>query len=119
VLCYPNRERDRLFEALRRAGILCQKHDERTAIRLADPSVKVLSVRSAKGLEFPVVYLLSSARHFRPPPTDPEDRAAWLAETRRVFYMAMTRAMHELVLVYAEPTPAPFLAHLAGGSGPG
>lgn len=103
VLCYPNSVRDRVFETLTRAGIRCQKHDAESGIRLADASVKVLPVKSAKGLEFPVVYLWASGRDYLPPSGMGEaERLAWREDLRKLFYMAMTRALSRLVLVHAE-----------------
>ena len=50
VLCYPNTVRDRMSEELKQAGILFQQKDNDTVIRLGDPSVKVLPIKSANGL---------------------------------------------------------------------
>ena len=109
VLCYPNSVRDRMSAQLERAGILFQRHDMDTAIRLGDPSVKVLPLKSAKGLEFPVVYLLASGAWFRPPVDGEKEQAAWLEQMGRCFYMAMTRAMSRLIVVYARQDPPAFL----------
>ncbi len=111
VLCFPNRVRDEMFETLRRAGINCQRHSGSGRIRLGDPSVKLLPVKSAKGLEFPVIYFPVSQRWFSVPRSirQQEDRAAYRAELRRTFYMAMTRAMSRLVLVYEKDHPADFI----------
>lgn len=109
VLCFPNHVRDRMSDALRRAGVLCQQHDEETVVRVGDASVKVLPMKSAKGLEFPVVYLLATGAHFKPPFEGEIEQAAWREQMGRCFYMAMTRAMSRLVIVYARNDPAPFL----------
>jgi len=111
VLCYPNRVKRSIFEGLRRRDILCQMHDADSEIRLADPSVKVLPMKSSKGLEFPVVLVAAAGRCFRRPSPEMEalDVRAWNAEMRRLFYVAMTRAMAELVLVYPPADPPPFL----------
>lgn len=111
VLCFPNAVRERMAEALAAVGVGCQKHGSDRGIRLADPSVKVLPVKSAKGLEFPVVYLLASAGSWR--------RLAAVdggEELRRILYMAMTRAMSELVVVHERGALLAPLAHL-GASG--
>jgi superfamily I DNA/RNA helicase len=109
VLCYPNAVRDRMRVALQRAGVLCQQHDEDAVIRLCDPSVKVLPLKSAKGLEFPAVFLLASGTQFKPPLEGETEQAAWLEQMGRCFYMAMTRAMERLIVVYARGDPASFL----------
>ncbi len=111
VLCFPNRVRDEMFETLRRAGVNCQRHSSSDRIRLRDPSVKLLPVKSAKGLEFPVIYFPVSQRWFSVPRSirQKEDRDAYRAELRRTFYMAMTRAMSRLVLVFEKDQPADFI----------
>jgi superfamily I DNA/RNA helicase len=118
VLCYPNYTRDRMFAELTRAGIPCQKRDDESEIRVSDPSVKVLSLKSAKGLEFPLVYFIASGRWFKPPSgfRDAAEQAVWFAEVRRLFYMAMTRAMSELVIVHAQGDPAPALLEVRWSS---
>jgi len=70
----------------------------------------VLPMRSAKGLEFPVVFIIASGNKFqlRRKDADDEEHASWLAEMRRMLYVAMTRAMSELVLVYPGYDPPPF-----------
>jgi len=114
VLCYPNKNIESAVRALGGAGVWNQKHAADSRIRLTDPSVKVLPVKSAKGLEFPVVYLLASGRWYHPPAGlgRDEERATWLSELRRVFYMAMTRAMSDLVLVHDRDDPVAFIRHL-------
>ena len=111
VLCYPNKVKKRVFEGLRERDILCQMHHRDSEIRLADPSVKVLPMKSAKGLEFPVVLVVAAGRCFRQPhpEMDALEVMTWTAEMRRLFYVAMTRAMSELILVYPQNDPPPFL----------
>ncbi|MBC8570873.1 UvrD-helicase domain-containing protein [Zongyangia hominis] len=72
-------------------------------------AVRLMTLHGAKGLEFPVVFLwgvnkgslpLVSSRH----PTDP-------AEERRLFYVGLTRAKEELIIMTSSE-PSPFLAAL-------
>ena len=111
VLAYPNRVKRAICRDLRTRGVICQEHDRDSEIRLADPSVKVLPVKSAKGLEFPVVFVVAAGRHLEPRRggLDPQQAAAFGAEMRRLFYVAMTRAMAELILVYPDSDPPPFV----------
>jgi DNA helicase-2/ATP-dependent DNA helicase PcrA len=96
-------------------------------------AVAVLTVHKAKGLEFPVVFLVGVAdgrfpgrgrREMLPLPealcqrVDPAaGQEATFAEERRLFYVAMTRARDELILTHAchgtggrARRPSPFLA---------
>lgn len=116
VLAYPNRVKSRICENLRKRGVICQEHGRDSEIRLADPSVKVLPMKSSKGLEFPVVFLVASGGYFLPPRTieEPAERDQFLNEMRRLFYVAMTRAMAKLVLVYPAVDPPPFLRGSSG-----
>jgi DNA helicase-2/ATP-dependent DNA helicase PcrA len=96
------------LDLLREAG-------EDPAVAEADPdddAVQVLTVHKAKGLEFPVVFLVGCAEHRFPlkrrrEPLELPDALLKQApaggdphfqEERRLFYVAMTRAKDELVL---------------------
>ena len=91
----------------------------------SDNAVTLMTLHSAKGLEFPVVYIVGmeegifphSRAHF-----DPSE----LEEERRLAYVGMTRAKQELVLVYASSRvlfgqvqynpPSQFLKDIGGES---
>jgi DNA helicase-2/ATP-dependent DNA helicase PcrA len=78
-------------------------------------AVAVLTVHKAKGLEFPVVFLPGLVAGRFPLPGrgeplalpgglgrgDPQTAETFLAEERRLFYVAMTRARDELLLTHA------------------
>jgi DNA helicase-2/ATP-dependent DNA helicase PcrA len=78
-------------------------------------AVAVLTVHKAKGLEFPVVFLPGLVAGRFPLPGrgeplalpaglgrgEPQTAETFLAEERRLFYVAMTRARDELVLSHA------------------
>jgi superfamily I DNA/RNA helicase len=101
VLAGRHQELARVEAALRAAGIAVQRQTRDAELRLADPSVKLLTFHSAKGLEFPIVYLLPGPK----PEGDHADEAARArrAQRQRLLYVAMTRAMAELVVVTTAP----------------
>ena len=61
--------------------------------------VALMSLHAAKGLEFPVVFIVGCEEDLLP--YRPPHRAADPAEERRLFYVGMTRARHRLVLTHA------------------
>ncbi|MFE8597106.1 UvrD-helicase domain-containing protein [Archangium violaceum] len=75
--------------------------------------VKVLTLKSAKGLEFPVVALAGFHEGTWPAFLErcatEEEREELLARERRTFFVAMTRAMRALLLVVPEKTDSPLL----------
>lgn len=72
-------------------------------------AVTLSTLHGAKGLEFPVVFLCGVAKGTLPleTPGMPAD----LQEERRLFYVGMTRAKEELILL-AGNGPSPFLAEI-------
>ena len=71
--------------------------------------VTLTTLHAAKGLEFPVVFLCGVEKGLLPYRS--RRRASDPAEERRLFYVGMTRAMEELVLLTG-PEPSPFLADI-------
>jgi hypothetical protein len=66
-----------------------KKEDDKGKIRL-------LTVHSAKGLEFPIVFLINSTEgHF---PSRKSTRPEEIEEERRIFYVGMTRAREKLYM---------------------
>lgn len=67
----------------------------------ADDSVTLMTLHSAKGLEFPVVFMVGLENGLFPSAsclTDPNE----MEEARRLAYVGITRAMEELYMTYAE-----------------
>jgi superfamily I DNA/RNA helicase len=105
IFCPTRQACQRVAQALKQQGIQATLQIRRDNL-LAAPGVKVLTLHSSKGLEFPVVALAG----FRGSPygqtwesLSDEERAEKLAQARRVLFVGMTRAMKALlVLVPAE-----------------
>ncbi|GHO84905.1 UvrD-helicase domain-containing protein [Dictyobacter formicarum] len=75
--------------------------------------IKVITLRSAKGLEFPIVALagfLESTWHTTMPhtPSD-EEREEYLSLERRTMFVGMTRAMRALLVVTPEDSTSPLM----------
>ena len=107
VLAYPHHLLKVIQAKVEAAGIPCQRDHLRSQIRRGDPSVKVMPMKSAKGLEFPVVFVVATDSCFQPPRAARKKRhiEAHHADMRRMFYVALTRAMSELILVHPEADP--------------
>ena len=66
-----------------------------------DDFVSLMTIHSAKGLEFPYVYVVGMEENLFPGILSLSTREE-LEEERRLFYVAITRAMTKLTLSYAE-----------------
>jgi DNA helicase-2/ATP-dependent DNA helicase PcrA len=63
--------------------------------------VSLMSIHAAKGLEFPQVYIVGLEENLFPSVQSISTRAE-LEEERRLFYVALTRAMEKVTLSFAE-----------------
>ena len=66
-----------------------------------DDAVQLMTLHSAKGLEFPLVFMVGVEEGMFPSQMSAEE-AGRLEEERRLAYVGMTRAMEKLYLTYAE-----------------
>ncbi len=67
-----------------------------------DDCVQLMTLHSAKGLEFPLVFMAGMEDGLFPHQRSVEDSGGRLEEERRLCYVGMTRAREELCLSYAE-----------------
>lgn len=90
------------------------------ALDLEKPVVKVLTLKSAKGLEFPIVALAGfDASWFPgiPQRVTEEELAEALAKERRTMYVGMTRAMLALLVALPSAAKPPAASLYTGFSG--
>ncbi|CAH0524224.1 DNA helicase II [Vibrio hippocampi] len=66
-----------------------------------DDAVQLMTLHSAKGLEFPLVFMVGVEEGMFPSQMSAEDGSR-LEEERRLCYVGMTRAMEKLYITYAE-----------------
>jgi DNA helicase-2/ATP-dependent DNA helicase PcrA len=88
----------------------------------ADGKVNLMTIHSAKGLEFPVVFIAAVERDIIPHARSVEEEGSDPEEERRLFYVVLTRARRRLLLSWCssrrkmgKPTdsfPSPFLEDL-------
>lgn len=75
--------------------------DEKTK-ELQKNAVKLLTIHSAKGLEFPRVYIVGMEEGTLPHKRSVEGTRQEIEEERRLAYVAVTRAQESLTLTFAE-----------------
>ncbi len=84
-------------------------------LRLDSTEVKVLTMHSAKGLEFPIVVIIGLQDGIIPRLPDDlqeEEKDGEIMSFRRLLYVSMTRAMRGLLVLYPEDAPSIFVNDL-------
>lgn len=89
-------EGEKLHEALQRAGIASQlaEGNGKSSLFVVDDTVKLITMHSSKGLEFPLVIIPGLGSLPKPGKNENEEA--------RLLYVAMTRATERLVLIHHE-----------------
>ena len=93
----PDADQDLLAAFLSHAALEAGEAQDRSG----SEAVQLMTLHSAKGLEFPLVFLCGMEEGLFPHRLSLEDPAR-LEEERRLCYVGMTRARRELVLTWAE-----------------
>lgn len=88
---------DTLPEMLAQLTLVTNETSEKS-IDPDDHAVRLTTIHQAKGLEFPVVFLISCADEWLPIKRAIEEGD--IEEERRLFYVAVTRAMNELIISF-------------------
>jgi superfamily I DNA/RNA helicase len=103
VLCPSANEGERIAHGLQAAGIP-SKFVLSKDLDVDDAGVKVLPLRSAKGLEFPIVALAGfwPPYPFLPAGAGKQEREYRLRIERRTLFVGMTRAMRALLVIRPE-----------------
>lgn len=101
VLCYTNDAVEKIGRWLSLAHIEYQliKNDPDIHYSVTEPGVKICTIHSSKGLEFMRVILPQFYQGMIPQNWALKDEEI-LMQQRNVAYVAMTRAMHQLTIVY-------------------
>ncbi|WP_079914815.1 3'-5' exonuclease [Paenibacillus sp. 32352] len=103
-----------IAERVTRSGFPC-KFMSGNQLDLQSDEVKVLTLSSSKGLEFPIVCIAGLEKQafpYLPDSEDPEEIAEIMKVARRTLYVGMTRAMRGLMVLYPENSPSPLVGEL-------
>lgn len=111
VFARTNKTAETVVEGLSKMGVPAEiaKGD---SLDLDSRKVKVMTIHSAKGLEFPIVVMPRVDRDQLPlmlDAVDPEEKEARLSAERRLFSMGMSRAMRRLAVTFDLHWPSPFI----------
>ncbi len=118
VLCPTNRICQYYVDELAGRGIPCVLHRDQ-AFNILEEQVKVMTIHSAKGIEFPVVFVAGVRgglipRFINRTGLDKEEFQLDRERFRTLLYVAMTRAAECLFLLTAAGMESPFLHEIAG-----
>ena len=115
VLCPSNQMAEDMAQSLSRLGLKTQFFHG-NQLDLNAPCIKVLTLHSAKGLEFPFVAVvgLQAGRFPRLDSNLPDEEIpAVIDEQRRLFFVGCSRAMRALTVIGSRLTPSTLLDSLS------
>lgn len=97
---------------LQKQNILCRFHRDKD-FHVLENEVKLITMHSAKGLEFPVVFLIGLADQYMPYISQDSDiKLEDELQERKLFYVSMTRAAERLYLLHPQRNRSRFLHDL-------
>ena len=110
VLCPTNKSCKDIVKKLGDLG-LSAKQMKKDDVEISSDGIKVMTIHTAKGLQFPIVAVVGLEEGKLPftdvdNPEQREDTDRW----RRVFFVACSRAMRRLLVVADKARPSPFVA---------
>lgn len=111
VLCPTERSGKGIASALTDLGLQATYMNGQD-LNLSHPGIKVLTLNTSKGLEFPIVALAGFIAGSYPPipyNASPEERAEILSQARRTMFVGMTRAMRALLVIVPPAIDTPLL----------
>lgn len=88
-------------------------HFREENFEILENQVKLLTMHSAKGLEFPVVFMFDLREGTIPYIASRQTEEADLAQERKLFYVSMTRASERLYLLYPKEDRCRFIRDLS------
>lgn len=117
VLCQENRTCERCKDILIGRGLRAALHSD-ADFNILEEQIKIMTIHSAKGLEFPVVFLmgLNEGEFPRQPRRDVQDEEEACLEIERarmLCYVGITRAADRLFLVTVRGQESRFIGELA------
>jgi superfamily I DNA/RNA helicase/mRNA-degrading endonuclease RelE of RelBE toxin-antitoxin system len=112
ILCPTQKAGQALATALTQRGIQTTFMSG-PELDLERPGIKVMTLSSSKGLEFPVVglagFLSSKSYGYLSPTVSQEERTETFEQRRRTIFVGMTRAMRSLLVIIPAGTKSPLL----------
>lgn len=114
ILANSKAVRARIGERLKAKGIACVEYEggiTKSLSALDTPAIKLLSIASSKGIEFPIVFVPRIVEEQFPSRGADEES---IDRARRLLYTAMTRAGRELLLSAPAKDASQHLADLSG-----
>lgn len=114
VLVRTNGIAREIADRLTALGVPAQ-HMVSSKVTLDTDHVRVLTIHSAKGLEFPFVAIArvdDGLLPYFPKEMDEDERDERLAHERRLLFVGLSRAMRRLMVTYSQSAPSPFVEEL-------